>query len=77
MATPLPNLGYYVADEAATQKFRLTSDGQGIDAFEDSVAKVENQDVWAVMIVNANATSGVWNAITSGAEWTREHDPCS
>jgi len=36
------------------------------------MAKVDNQDVWGVMIINANATSGVWNAITSGAQWTRE-----
>jgi len=37
---------------------------------------VDNQDVWGVMIVNANATSGVWAAITSGAEWTREPIHC-
>jgi hypothetical protein len=67
----LPTLGYYLADNATLQQFRLTGNGQGIDAFQYAVDKVTNQDVWAVMIVNANATSGVWNAITSGAEWTR------
>lgn len=68
----LPTLGYYVADDASAQRFRLESGGQGLDAFEYGVEKVTNQDVWAVMIVNANATSGVWNAITSGAQWTRK-----
>jgi hypothetical protein len=71
-AAGLPTLGYYVADDSVTQKFQLVQGGQGIDAFEYAVEKVNNQDVWAVMIVNANATSGVWNAITSGAEWTRK-----
>jgi len=68
----LPTLGYYVADDSSAQQFRLTQGGQGIDAFEYAMAKVDNQDVWGVMIINANATSGVWNAITSGAQWTRE-----
>lgn len=72
MAGALPTLGYYVADDSAAQQFRLTEGGQGIDAFEYAMAKVDNQDVWGVMIVNANATSGVWNAITSGAKWTRK-----
>lgn len=72
LSTPLPNLGYYIADDAALQQFRLTTDGQGIDAFDYAMAKVDNQDVWGVVIVNANATSGVWAAITAGQEWTRE-----
>lgn len=72
LASPLPNLGYYVADAATTQQFRLTPSGQGIDAFEYSTAKVQNQDIWGAMIVNANATSGVWDAITAGTPWTRK-----
>jgi hypothetical protein len=72
----LPSLGYYLADDASLQRFRVESTGQGLDPFEYGVEKVTNQDVWAVMIINANATSGVWNAITSGAQWTRKssHD---
>jgi hypothetical protein len=68
----LPHLGWLQADEATTQLFRLTSDGRGLDAFEYATDRVNNQDVWAVLIVNANATSGVWDAITSGAQWDRE-----
>lgn len=68
----LPTLGYYIADDSSAQRFQITQGGQGIDAFEYAMAKVDNQDVWGVMIINANATSGVWNAITSGAQWTRE-----
>jgi hypothetical protein len=77
LAGGLPTLGYYVADDSTASQFRLVEGGQGIDAFEYAIQKVDNQDVWAVMIVNANATSGVWNAITSGAQWTREsyHHP--
>lgn len=71
-AGELPTLGYYLADSATLQNFRLETGGQGVDAFEYGMRKVDNQDVWGVMIVNANATSGVWAAITSGAEWTRE-----
>lgn len=75
LETPLPNLGYYLADDSTLQQFRLTSDGQGIDAFEYGLEKVNNQDVWGVMIVNSNATSGVWAAITSGQNWTRRYTP--
>jgi hypothetical protein len=70
----LPTLGYYVADDSSAQRFQITQGGQGIDAFEYAMAKVDNQDVWGVMIINANATSGVWNAITSGAQWTRKYN---
>jgi hypothetical protein len=71
-AGELPTLGYYLADSATLQNFRLETGGQGVDAFEYGMRKVDNQDVWGVMIVNANATSGVWAAITSGAQWTRK-----
>lgn len=74
LAGGTPTLGYYVADDSTAQQFRMTEGGQGIDAFEYAMAKVDNQDVWGIMIVNANATSGVWNAITSGAQWTRKSD---
>ena len=60
-----PHLGWYEADAS-------TPTGQGMDVYDYSVDKVNDQDVWAVMIINANATSGVWSALTSGATWDRE-----
>lgn len=66
-----PRLGWQIADSAATQDFRLTSSGQGLDAYDYGYQRVENEDVWAVAIVNANATSGVWDALTSGTQWDR------
>ena len=67
-----PHLGWYEADASTLQNFRLTPTGQGMDVYDYSVDKVNDQDVWAVMIINANATSGVWSALTSGATWDRE-----
>ena len=67
-----PHLGWYEADASTLQTFRLTPTGQGMDVYDYSVDKVNNQDVWAVMIINANATSGVWASVTSGAAWDRE-----
>ncbi|CAD6578689.1 MAG: hypothetical protein TREMPRED_002243 [Tremellales sp. Tagirdzhanova-0007] len=64
-----PHLGWYEADASTLQTFRLTPTGQGMDVYDYSVDKVNNQDVWAVMIINANATSGVWASVTSGAAW--------
>ncbi|ORY31254.1 hypothetical protein BCR39DRAFT_527136 [Naematelia encephala] len=64
-----PHLGWYEADTATLQNFRLTETGQGLDAYEYGMKIVTDQDVWAVIIVNANATSGAWSAITSGTEW--------
>ena len=64
-----PRLGWQIGD---TQNFRLSASGQGLDPFEYGYQRVENQDVWAVAIVNANATNGVWQALTSGAQWDRE-----
>ena len=66
-----PHLGWYEADSETLQTLRLTPEGQGMDAFEYGMQKVLNQDVWAVIIVNANATSGVWAALTEGAMWER------
>ena len=79
-----PHLGWYEADSETLQTFRLTPEGQGVDAFEYGMQKVLNEDVWAVIIVNANATSGVWAALTEGVMWERtslcvtlHHPPCS
>lgn len=71
-----PYLGWYFASNDVTRTMRLTENGQGRDPFEYGLERVGNQDVWAVVIVNANATSGVWNALTAGQEWTRKllHD---
>lgn len=66
-----PRLGW--ENTAVTQNFRLSTYGQGLDAFEYGYQRVENQDVWGVAIVNANATSGVWQAITSGSQWNRKY----
>ncbi|KAL7423026.1 hypothetical protein Q5752_002325 [Cryptotrichosporon argae] len=65
-----PHLGWYEAAAATVQTFRLADGGQGVVAIDYAQAKVLNQDVWGVLIVNANATSGVWDALTSGAEWS-------
>lgn len=67
-----PHLGWYVANNDVVRTMRLTSDGQGRDPLSYAMERVQNQDVWAVVVVNANATSGVWNALTSGTQWTRE-----
>ena len=66
-----PHLGWYVANNDVVRTMRLTSDGQGRDPLSYAMERVQNQDVWAVVVVNANATSGVWNALTSGTQWTR------
>ena len=68
----LPHLGWYEDDSSTLRQFRLTPDGQGLDPYQYGVNAVNNQNVWGVMIVNANATSGVWSAITSGTNWDRE-----
>ena len=70
--TTYPHLGWYEADSATLQEFRLTATGQGTDPYQYGVKSVSNQDVWGVMIINANATSGVWSALTSGSMWDRE-----
>jgi len=69
--TVAPHLGWYEDDQATLQQFRLSPTGQGVDPYEYGLKRVNNQDVWAVMIVNANATSGVWSALTSGSMWDR------
>ncbi|WVR08674.1 hypothetical protein IAU60_005732 [Kwoniella sp. DSM 27419] len=65
-----PHLGWYEADSATLQQFRVESGGQGLDPLEYAQQKVLNQDVWAVLIVNANATSGVWAGLTEGTMWS-------
>jgi hypothetical protein len=67
-----PHLGWFATDDTTLQSFQIAQEGRGRDAFEYAMQRVNNQDVWAVLIVNANATSGAWNAITSGSSWERE-----
>lgn len=67
-----PHLGWYASDPTTIQSFRITPEGRGRDAFEYAQQRVSDQDVWGVVIVNANATSGAWNAITGGSTWERE-----
>ena len=69
--TTKPNLGWFEVDASTLQDFRLTPTGEGMDPFEYAVDAVNNEDVWAVVIINANATSGVWAALTSGTAWER------
>jgi len=75
--TTAPHLGWFEADPSTLQNFRLTPDSQGMDVYEYGLNAVNNQDVWAVMIINANATSGVWSALTSGSMWEREFACCT
>jgi hypothetical protein len=67
-----PHLGWFETDDATLQTFRLSEGGQGMVASEYAIQRIENQDVWGVLIVNANATSGVWAALTAGQAWERE-----
>ncbi|WWC72649.1 uncharacterized protein I206_106613 [Kwoniella pini CBS 10737] len=64
-----PHLGWYQADQSTLQQFRISSNGQGIDPFSYAEQKVLNQDVWGVLIINSNATSGVWNGLNQGTTW--------
>lgn len=70
-----PTLGWYEADSATVQQFALTPGGQGLNAFEYASQKVLNQDIWGALIINANATSGVWAGLTEGAIWDRKFSP--
>jgi len=71
-----PHLGWFASDPTTLQSFQITQDGRGRDAFEYATTRVNDQDVWGVVIINANATSGAWNGITSGASWEREYHLC-
>ncbi|WWC98466.1 hypothetical protein V866_005357 [Kwoniella sp. B9012] len=64
-----PHLGWYESDQSTLQQFRLSSTGQGIDPYAYAEERVLNQDVWGVLIVNSNATSGVWRGLTEGVMW--------
>jgi len=67
-----PHLGWFATDDTTMQSFQITQQGRGRSAFDYATKRVTDQDVWGVVIVNANATSGVWNAITTGSQWDRE-----
>lgn len=64
-----PTLGWFQTSNYTLQTLRITEDGRGLDPYQYAVYQVLSENVWAAVIVNANATRGVWNAITTGAEW--------
>ncbi|WRT70772.1 uncharacterized protein IL334_007771 [Kwoniella shivajii] len=64
-----PHLGWYEADPSTLSNFRIVQGGQGLDPYSYAEQKVLNQDVWGVLIVNSNATSGVWRGLTEGVMW--------
>ncbi|WWC92394.1 uncharacterized protein L201_007351 [Kwoniella dendrophila CBS 6074] len=64
-----PHLGWYFADNSTLQQFRLSGNGQGLDPYAYAEQKVLNQDVWGVLIINSNATRGVWSGLTQGVIW--------
>lgn len=70
-----PHLGWFQSSDETLATMRIQDGGRGLDPYEYAVERVNNQDVWAVMIVNANATSGAWNSILNGAEWNRMSHP--
>jgi hypothetical protein len=41
---------------------------QGLNASEWAREKVDRQDVWAVVVVNGNATMAALNAVSGGGE---------
>lgn len=83
LTTVLPNdnstywsLGYQFPTQETLSQFSLPvkdADGQvrytqGVNASEWAREKVDNQDVWAVVIVNGNATMAALNAVSGGGE---------
>ncbi len=66
-----PHLGWFFADSSVTRQFNLTASGQGVNVYDYAVQEILQQDFWAVLILNANATSGIWNAVNSGTTWDR------
>lgn len=70
------SLGYQFPSGETLAQFSLPLkgvDGQirytpGVNASEWAMAKVNNQDVWAVVIVNGNATMDALNAVSNGGQ---------
>ncbi|KAK4689247.1 hypothetical protein P7C73_g851, partial [Tremellales sp. Uapishka_1] len=68
-SSPDIHLGWILAPASQVQSFRITQTSQGINATDYAIDAVRNQDYWAVVVIAANATSGVWSALTAGTEW--------
>ncbi|GHJ90006.1 hypothetical protein NliqN6_6408 [Naganishia liquefaciens] len=74
------SLGYQFPSEETLSQFSLPlkdADGQirytpGVNASEWAMERVNNQDVWAVVIVNGNATMDALNAVSNGGQ---QYDP--
>lgn len=64
-----PHLGWFNTSTDTLQTLRTTEYGRGIEPYTYAMERVLNEDIWAALIVNSNATSGVWAALTSGASW--------
>ena len=76
------SLGYQFPSEETLSQFSLPlkdADGQirytpGVNASEWAMERVNNQDVWAVVIVNGNATMDALNAVSNGGQqYDRKH----
>lgn len=50
------HLGWQIAPSSELQTLRVTQGGQGLNASEYARDLVLNQDVWAVILINPNAT---------------------
>lgn len=78
------SLGYRFPSQEALSQFSLPlkgADGQirytpGVNASEWAMERVNNQDVWAVVVVNGNATMDALDAVSNGGQgYDREHSP--
>lgn len=53
---PYYHLGWQIAPSSELQTLRVTQGGQGLNASDYARGLVLNQDVWAVVLINPNAT---------------------
>lgn len=53
---PYYHLGWQIAPSSELQTLRVSQGGQGLNASEYARELVLNQDVWAVVLINPNAT---------------------
>jgi len=63
---PHYHLGWQIADSSELQNLRVQQGGQGINASDYASQLVLNQDVWAVILINPNATVLATEAATTG-----------
>lgn len=65
-AMPQYHLGWQFSDQSELQMLRVEQGGQGMNASDYAAQLVTNQDVYAVILVNPNATVLATEAATSG-----------